>query len=252
MVQRMSALIKHAIFTYPRTGSTLLQKVIMNHLHFEYGWDYSRNLGEVFNPVENRCLTESDGCLVEHESPGLQSRTERLRLMQEHAHQSYLIKVFAQDAVHPGVLKFIKDNYLLIVLERRDPLDAFLSGLIAYHFQLWHYEGNEPQYESFKMPEEEARKIARYIALYYHIKTQLQPNIVATLVYEDIVKMTRKELLQAVGFETFSYNDNRPLPYKKLLTFEEKTHLIENIHQMREIYQLQVVPFLPIVFRHEK
>ena len=63
----------------------------------------------------------------------------------------------------------------------------------------------------------------------------------AELFFEDVITMSRREILSAVGFP--SEEDDTPPTTKKLLG-TDNTVLIKNIDEVQEYYETNVVPRL--------
>ncbi len=229
--------MKIAIFGYPRSGTTMLGYIISQHLASAGVVKEWANLGEVFNPLEGTQLlvSPSHGHLVHITnliSAITQPREERLQLFKEHMDDDYIIKILSYDTAHEGVVGTVMGaNYNIMAIERRNPLSAYLSVLIAYHHRVWHvFDSNyRPVYEPFEVSEQEMIALGKSLAIYHHYRDQLNPS--AILYYEDIVEQSITATLKQAGVyhEGAAVEDT---PTKKLLSFEEKIKLIINFEEV--------------------
>jgi hypothetical protein len=144
----------------------------------------------------------------------------------------YIIKVMPYDTQNAGVIPAVMGaGYNFIAIERRNPLSAYLSGIISFRHQVWHItEGEErPVYESFVASKEEILGIAKGMSLYYHYRDRLNPS--AILYYEDMAAQPVTETLKQAGV----YQEGvitRNTPTKKLLSFDDKAKLIINLEEV--------------------
>ena len=240
--------MKIAIFGYPRSGTTMLNYLISQHL-IEAGVAESwAMVGEVFNPLEGTRLLfkHPQGHLInltELMTNSTQSREERLELFKE-SDRDYIIKILAYDLTLPGVAEAVKDaGYRIIPIERRNPLAAFLSILIAFRHKVWHtYDENfEPRYEPFRVTQAEMIGLGKSFSLYYQHRDGLTQEPV--LYYEDIASQSPEETLRQIGL----YQEGVPAiesPTKKLLSFEEKADLILNLDEVMEHLNGLLTPYM--------
>jgi hypothetical protein len=227
--------MKIAIFGYPRSGTTMLNYIIHQHLIAAGVVEKWAAVGEVFNPLENtRLLVSKDGHLVNYTNlnlPESQPREERLRLFREHMDDDYIIKMLPYDTNTGGVVAAVVEaGYRIIAIERRNPLSAFLSVIIAYHHQVWHtYDDDQPVYEPFEVSAQDMYALGKSVSVYYHHRDALHPSNI--LYYEDIASNPVVNTLKELGL----YQEGTPTkesPTKKLLSFEEKTKLIINLEEV--------------------
>jgi len=228
--------MKIAIFGYPRSGTTMLNHLIRRHLIAAGVVEEWAGLGEVFNPLDGtRLLLSIDGHLrniTDGNFVVTQSREDRLRLFKEHLKDDYIIKMLPYDTTVRGVVETVmQENYNIIAIERRNPLSAYLSAIIAYRHQVWNITdpNNQPVYEPFVATNQEMLALGKSLSIYHHLRDHLNPS--AILYYEDIVGQPVIETLKQAGV----YQEGMPTrdtPTKKLLSFEEKTKLIINLEEV--------------------
>jgi len=240
--------MKIAIFGYPRSGTTMLNYLISQHLIEAGVIEPWAMVGEVFNPLEGTRLLfkHPQGHLINLTNQSLenpQSREERLELFKE-SDRDYIIKILAYDLTVPGVAEAVKSaGYRIIPIERRNPLAAFLSILVAFRHKVWHtYDENfEPQYEPFRVTQAEMKALGKSFALYHQHRDGLTQEPV--VYYEDIASQSAEETLRQVGV----YQDGIPAiesPTKKLLTFEEKASLITNLDEVADHLYGVLTPYM--------
>ena len=229
--------MKIAIFGYPRSGTTMLYKIIAQHLLAAGVLEPWASIGEVFNPVDGaRLLVSSQsGHLVNHHDVNLsdeQSREERLQLFKKHSADNYIIKMMPHDLKAHGLVEAVMEaKYNIIAIERRNPLSAFLSSIIAYQHQVWHiYDQNKiPEYEPFVVSDEHIVALGKSFAIYHHTRDQLNPSSI--LYYEDIVQQPIVATLVRAGV----YQEGvvvKESPTKKIHSFEDKAKLIINLEEV--------------------
>lgn len=228
--------MKIAIFGYPRSGTTMLHSIITQHSVAAGAVEWWADLGEVFNPREGNKLTVHPSGHLIHEydlvPPEVQSREDRLRIFNEHTDEDYIIKYMPFDTTNPDTMKSIIDaGYRFINIERRNPLSAYLSVIIAYHHQIWQVGNTDelPVYEPFVASEEEITGLSLSITRYYHYRDYVNPS--AILYYEDVAIQSAAETLKQAGMyhEGVLASDS---PTKKIHSFEDKTKLIINLEEV--------------------
>lgn len=237
--------MKLAVLAYHRSGSSLLYRILRNHV------DCHRKLDEVFNPSERNILVEHNGDLAIKYFPDelteqqVQSREYRLALMKQYDHRDYFAKIFGIDVSTPAILEYLLPRYKFVTIERRNTFDSVLSALIASHYWYFNDRGDNPapDYQPFVAEYSHFQYTATAFKAYFNNKEILKDNIISSLVYEDIVDKSRREILEMAGFP--GIEDNEKLPLRKLLSFEEKYALIENIEQVAQWYQEELTFFIP-------
>ena len=204
-------------------------------------------IDEVFNPHDDRLLrtNPNTGHLEHLELPTRlstpQLRGDRLRLFREHLNDDYIIKMMAFDTKEPGIVDTIVENYNVVAIERRNPLSAFLSHLIAFHHWVWNiFDDTKPVYEPFVVPEDEMKQLGTAFSFYYYWRDRMNPQ--AIVYYEDIATQSAEATLRQVGLyqEGFPTMDS---PSRKLLSFEEKTKLIINLQEVVEHFTGILAPY---------
>ena len=238
--------MKIAIFGYPRSGTTMLNHIISQHLVNAGVLEPWALVGEVFNPLEGtRLIQTPDGHLeiITGQPEPTQSRNERLDLFQRD-NRNYIIKILAFDTDTPGVVETVQNaGYRIIPIERRDPLSAFLSILIAFRHKAWHTYGDagKPQYEPFRATQAEMIGLGKSFSLYYHRRDRITSEPV--LYYEDIATQSAETTLRQIGIyqEGIQVEDS---PTKKMLTFDEKAQLITNLDEVTEHLYGLLTPYM--------
>lgn len=229
--------MKVAIFGYPRAGTTMLHYIITQHLVSAGAVKEWADLGEVFNPMRGSMLSVQSGHLVNRidaASPEVHSREDRLLLFKQHIDDDYIIKYMPYDITNPDTVKTVVGaRYKFIAIERRNPLSAYLSVIIAYHHRVWHIldEANRPVYEPFVASEEEIKGLGISMSLYHRYRDYFNPSVV--LYYEDIVAQASSETLKRAGV----YQEGALVseaPTKKIHSFEDKIKLIINLEDVIE------------------
>lgn len=243
--------MKLAVLSYPRSGSGLLYHIVKKHVECD------GHLYEVFNSCADNLLLEGEWKerlifedQLEHKNRQLdqgdiQSRQYRLSLMEKYNHQDYFIRILRFDTTVPEINRYLLYNYRFITIERRNTFDSVLSGLIARKHWYFNYRGYPvPEYKPFAAEYVNFARIREFIKHYFDIKKNLFVNhIDASLIYEDIVDKSRGEVLEMAGFPGIV--DNEEFPLKKLLNFDEKCELIENVDQVYQWCQEELSFFLP-------
>ena len=239
--------MKVAVFGYPRSGTTMLKEVIFNHLRAGDLITHEQNLGEPFNPLDYTAL-------VPYQRPEGQTwikrvyiepvdnpmlRETRYRLLSENP-GDYVLKVLAQDTMHPPILPWlVRQGYHFVNVERRHHVDALLSWLIAWNHQRWHQvEGEErPDYQPFVADLEHVQLMCSFIARYLHYSQRI-PNA-RTIIYEDMCSMDAEQIVRQAGL----YHEGVPTPptsYVKLHSAKDKAKLIINLEEVLQRYDAHV------------
>ena len=246
--------MKVAVFGHIRSGTTILASTLWRHLVSVGMARSSSYLGEAFNPnINNMRLVEHEGHLRMMEGVVPQSREDRFELFQQNPHD-YIVKLMAQDTKVPGIVEWFRDNYIIIAIERRNPLAAYLSALIANRYNVWHvqpYLGEQkPDYQPFTVTEEEMSEIATHLVRYYQNRDALNPMNV--LYYEDIENLRQDEIIRMLSMEPsphriFEFEDHGTM---KLHSFREKAALIENLDAVAKYLENVLSPLGVRVMRN--
>lgn len=241
-----------AIFGVPRSGTSLLYTTIAPH--FQY------SLNEPFPPKSSNILVEKDGKLQNqydhsaNDDAPTQSRDERLILLRDHGDQEYFIKVFPHDLAYFPIFDWMmRVRYRFITVERKRPIDAIISAIIAYQSKIWIVRQGE------KVPELESPivfddSMAHYMIHSYRTYYEFVHNgpvqaIHKNVYYEDLANMkTRGEILDAVGLSKLinvDTQDDRLPRTAKPRTEQEKRKLIANMPKLVDWYEQKMMPILP-------
>jgi len=240
---------KLGIYAHQRSGSSILYGVMSDSSMTDTRDRCGIPLGECFTPSDERTLIETEGKLhlVEHGQlleEEVQDRDTRLKFMEQHNHWDYFIKVFGIDLRHDGIRKYVRENYELIAIERRNSLSAVLSGIVA--IQHWFFNVDSaihkpiPNYSAFVARYQNFSYMTDALISYYKYKDEL--DIRKTYIYEDIVNMGRRDILSELNLGDTVIPS---LPLRKLLTFDQKVDLIQNYDEVLFWYKTDLEPFLP-------
>ena len=227
--------MKIAIFGYARSGSTMLYFILQQHLLAAGLIEEWADISEAFNPHRRRLLVRNtDDHLENIKLPIVlstpQFREERVELFNKHLEEDYILKVMSHDTTCMNVIDTIVKNYMVIAIERRNVLSAYLSGLIAFHHSVWNiYDDARSTYEPFVAPKDEIQLIGLGLSRYYHWRDKMNPQ--AILYYEDVAMQSPETTLRQTGL----YQEGVPTtdsPTRKILSFEGKTKLIINLDEV--------------------
>ena len=243
--------MKLAIFAYARTGSTLLMRSLWKHLVATGENEEWSHLGEIFTPHTYSVATVKDGHLTlvrtaesyDHGNNVPQMRETRFKLFKMFSHHDYVMKFMGQDTQTFGITEWMRDNYHVIAIERRNVLSAFLSSLIAFEYQKWIVLVNDdrPDYKPFVVEQNVMHSLMKHIILYYRYRDALNPTHV--LYYEDIVNTSEEDIIQLAGMVP-KPNHVYELPITaKIHTFQEKMDLIENLDEVVQYFMETMAPY---------
>lgn len=186
--------MKYCILTTPRTGSTMITAMMYN-LASQW-WGAKNNLREyfTFTPFYTRTWDVVNGVI---ESTSFvkgsdvhakinkdyvnEERLKRLGLLLQDS--NYTFKVFPYDLT-PEIFNFIKDNYHIIYLERRDKISQMLSFMNLTTINVPHYTADSDTIKSYTYDRHYAGILMDVIDKYYNIKN-VTPG--KTLYYEDFM-----------------------------------------------------------------
>ena len=231
--------MKIAIFGYPRSGSTLLQQVIVNHLESAGVMEFYQDLGEPFNPRETTRLVPHNMILRLENSDTpfepMQFRDERFELFKLYWNQDYVIKVMSTDTANPEIIPWLlSNNYRFVTVERRDHFAALLSWLIAWQYQYWHHtpDNPRPDYQPFEADMEKVMKCCGFMARYFHWSDRIPSERV---IYEDMVFKGPRRTLQSIGLWQDG-GETPPPATRRLHKRREKHDLITNVEAVYEAY----------------
>lgn len=242
--------MKLAIFGHVRSGTTMLSVALWKHLVHIKENTVSSHIGEIFNPADSNMVIEEDGYLKMVPLPAgtdVQLRPTRFELFKKHTHQDYVVKFMSQDTKTPGIVEWMRDNYRIIAIERRNPLAAFLSGLIAYHYQVWHVQSalgqTRPDYQPFVVERDVMNAIGTHFVRYYQYRDALAPTSV--MYYEDIANATMDKAIQLAGMKPTPTHqwEYESFGTTKLHSFQEKMDLILNMDEVTEHFMGILSPY---------
>jgi hypothetical protein len=243
--------VRPAIFCYPRTGSTLLYEIIKSHLS-NIDKDYLF-IGECFNPVSEKNIIEENGHIVSKDVLGstpIQLRPERINLIKKYQHQKYFFKIFPYDISLPDIFNFC-NQYLdtIILLDRKNPFDAVLSGVISSEYEFWNADINDdiPDYKPFVAPSASYMFMLQSISKYYAFRNKFTNKNIIHVYYEDMNNKNFWSDIAKIFSPDEDYNkiDGKRLPFRKLLSYEEKVKLVLNAEEIYDAFLEIVYPMIP-------
>ena len=237
------------------------------------GWSF---LGEIFNPVRKRVIIEKDGHLENLSLRGPldihqraiiekdghfknsslpqtldipQLRSARIDLFLKHSHQEYVVKVLSQDTIIPEIVPWMRDNYRIVCIERRNVLSAFVSALIAHRYQIWSIPPGDkrPEYEPFVVEQRLLNIFGTHFVRYYRYRDELNPTHI--LYYEDIANASQQEIIEMVDMVPIPDWEYTPPSTIKLHSFQEKLDLIQNLDEVTEHFVNLITPY-GVVMEH--
>lgn len=251
--------MKLAIFGNTRSGTTMLRNTLWQHLLASGENESWSQLSEMLRPRfgnlvgkarlvrGGNIVIEIDGHLQMQPLSDLSSISnfkvlpdapiERFNKLVEYSHQDYFIKLMPSDLREmPEIIPWMRDNYNIIAIERRNPLAAFISNLIAHRHSRWHVttEDDHITYIPFAADMDDVEHFGRTYSHYYQYRDALKPTRI--LYYEDLVNISQESIIRMAGME--------PLPIKyeahatvKVHSFQEKQELILNYDEVEHHFE---------------
>jgi len=211
------------LITTPRTGSTLISDLLFN-LHKD---KYKTNLWEFFSvdSITKNTYGFKNGNLqrLSHERPYKQwwstsqreIRLQRLEMLK--SDQKNMIKIMAH-GTEPEILDFVKSNYDIIFLERKNKIQQFLSWTTMVQHRKRHYGVEEvDSIESIQYDPEHTTQFIKIIQPYFKIKKEITGKIIY---YEDFIENGANEaaLIKLLNLPIIDYKpmviETKPTPYK--------------------------------------
>jgi LPS sulfotransferase NodH len=221
-------MIKPILFTTPRTGSTLITRLLGNISIQQC--EYKNTLHEYFtiNSVyksyykKNRNgITTLVSQIITNYKWFDSERTIRLnRLQLLDNDYNYMIKLFSSD-IEPEIEHMITQNYDIIYLERRDKIKQLLSWLNLMKTTKAHYSLDDNSSIEQIVYDPKLTNIFLSIIERYHQYKKLHPSKFSTIYYEDFIDADNKELflLNHLGLANINHVydtiDTKPSPYKQ-------------------------------------
>jgi len=157
----------------------------------------------------------------------------RINLLKKH-NCAYTIKIVA-DHLSPKIIDFIIENYKIIIIERQNKYEQYLSFLISEHTNTW---GCQKVFEEYLTPMEIPIELTNMFFQYekqWQIDKKLLTPYANHLIYEDFIK-NYKECLEKIGIQTKEHSIHYR-PVFKMRDLNQKERLITNIKQIKMIYE---------------
>lgn len=229
------------IFTTPRTGSTLVGKIISNYFiqHFDHGpyLDEFFTIHKLWSEIhiknkwierKNFSRYDIDGCIKYNDDYVTLEINKRLKLLLENEnHFKQLIKLFSFN-LNNELLKFIEEKYnFFILLERKNKINQFLSFNVLLTNNKAHYTDNNLKINYIEYKKDYLTQFLHMIKLYNAYKESFIQKNYKIIYYEDLFSDNNTELntLNMLGLKI---NKNfKPLNYRTIPT--PYTQNIENL-----------------------
>lgn len=217
-----------------RSGSTFLFRLLR-----DFSDDYDSTLNEeFFNTLYPGWSAEDTGTNL------INSKREYLPLNDEISYRidllkkyncKYTIKILSTHLT-PTILKFVSENYKIIVIDRKNKYDQYLSYIIAYYTDIWNSENSkERNITPFDCPEEYALNFFKIESKWQNDKKYILKTLSPLVfTYEDLV-MDPITYLQSHGITTRPHS-NYYREIHKLNIKNTKEECILNIKKINEIY----------------
>lgn len=220
------------IFTTPRTGSTLVGKIISNY--FIQYFDHGPYLDEFFTIhklwsqtyIKNKWIerknfirhTINNNIKYDDDYMNLEI-TKRIKLLTEDENNlKQLIKLFSFN-LNDKLIKFIEEKYnFFILLERKNKINQFLSFNTLLTNNISHYENNNLEINSIEYKKDNLLKFLDIIKLYDEYKKSFIQKNYIIIYYEDLfinnnIELNTLEILKLKVDKNF-----KPLIYKTIPT----------------------------------
>lgn len=217
-----------------RSGTTLLFRMVR-----DFSIDYNSKLNdEFFNTLLPQFGIEDTGLeLINNSNPYRDYDQEiqyRINLLKKY-NCKYTVKIVA-DQLSSTILDFLIKNYKIILIDRKNKYDQYLSLLIAEHSNVWN---KGKQFKEFLSPFEASTKIAEDYFTFEKKWQEDQKNILSKtsalmLYYEDFINDPVK-YLESHGIQTRSFSQYYK-PLFKMRSQFEKEKLIINIDEIKKMY----------------
>jgi LPS sulfotransferase NodH len=238
------------VFGMQRTGTTLLMQIIKNYEPKPRLARISEYFGPQYTIIDNNITLKGNSpnswgrpaILNKPDIPNQLSNNEiieRIEKLEKYKDQKILIKILSSQ-ITDTIFDYVKNRYLIILIERREKYDQLLSFLIAKQDDIW----NAPITALLK-PTPRFSANLKLIDEFFEAQLLYQKwkeeflrtsAIDVTIVYyEDLIaKNNYKTVIEKIGINY----DNRNiigLP-KKLHSLEEKKKIIINIEEVKNYY----------------
>ncbi len=246
--------MKLAIFGNNRSGTTMLTLTLMSHLKATGENESWSHVSEIFSTSEIRpnLVVERDGHLQMYRIDQMMSNykvlpkdpTERFMKFIKYSHQDYIVKLMTSDTNISGIIPWMRDNYRVIAIERRNPLAAFISDLIATKHQVWNVHllsKKRPTYVPFVVDEYVLKHLANRFVQYYKFRDELNPTHI--IYYEDIANGSPEDILRMVDMKPIPGAMCYPHDTIKLHSFREKMDLILNFDEVSQFFETIMKPY---------
>lgn len=217
-----------------RSGTTLLFRMIR-----DFSNDFNSKLNdEFFNTLLPNFGIEDTGTdLINNNKPYRSRDLEidyRIKLLKKY-NCKYTVKIVA-DQLTETILNFLIENYKIILIDRKNKYEQYLSLLIAEHSNVWN---KGKQFKEFLSPFEASTKIAENYFTFEKKwqedrKIILSKTSASMFYYEDFVNDPVK-YLELHGIRTRSFSQYYK-PLFKMRSQFEKENLIINIDEINKIY----------------
>lgn len=217
-----------------RSGTTLLFRMVR-----DFSDDYNSKLNdEFFNTLLSQFGIEDNGQeLINNSRPYKSYEQEiqhRISLLKKY-NCKYTLKIVA-DQLNNTILDFLIENYKIILIDRKNKYEQYLSLLIAEHSSVWN---RGKKFEEFLSPFIASTKIAEDYFTFEKKwqedqKIILEKTSALVFYYEDFIINPVKHL-EMQGIKTRSFSKYYK-PLFKMRNQFEKENLIINIDEIKKMY----------------
>jgi len=238
------------VFGMQRTGTTLLIRIIKSYATRRSAGHnrISEYFGSQYTIIDNNITLEGKfrdkpDCPDQLRNNEIIERIEKLKKYKD---QKIPIKILSSQ-ITDTIFNYVKNRYLIILIERREKYDQLLSFLIAKQDDIWNV-WNVPITALLK-PTPRFSANLKLIDEFFEAQLLYQKwkeeflrmsAIDVTIVYyEDLIaKNNYKTVIEKIGIN-YDNRNIKNLP-KKLHSFHEKKKIIINIEEVKQYYTIKI------------
>lgn len=224
----------YAVISPMRAGSTFLFRMLR-----DFSDDYDIKLNdEFFNTIYPGWSSIDDGTRLRSSDRDyfpLEEETEyRINLLKKYDCKN-TVKVISTH-LSSKIINFLTNNYNIVIIDRQNKYEQYLSYIIAYNTDVWNKLGPEEHIvEPFECPLEYALNFLKIEKKWQEDKAYILENTPAILLdYEKLID-NPVFYLQSRGINTRPFSEYYKPIYKLNFKFP-KEYYITNIDLIREIY----------------
>ena len=227
----------YAIISPMRAGSTFLFRMLR-----DLSDDYNIKLNdEFFNTVYPGWSSIDDGTRLRNSDrnyfPLEEEIDYRINLLKKYNCKN-TVKVISTH-LNTKIIDFLIDNYSVVIIDRQDKYEQYLSYIIAYNTDVWNKVSPDAHIvEPFECPVEYALNFLKIEKQWQEDKAYILKNTSAIILdYENLIN-NPIFYLQSHGINIRPFSKYYKPIYKLNFKFP-KEHYIKNIDLIRETYKQQ-------------